>query len=164
MRVGLLMEGPFEVAGEDTAAASMNGCRPRAPRLIEMLLGTVLRALQPLLLGEVGPGAGRYCTRKTKRASRSRRADRSRWCGVSLVPQTGVTCHAPLWLEGAWPPQVAEQYSLHVTGSVTAAPPEDLKGAWEEGGNKCFRMEQLPRARGGFACSWPTLGMRPVWC
>lgn len=27
VRLGLLMEGPFEGAGEDTAGASMNGCR-----------------------------------------------------------------------------------------------------------------------------------------
>ena len=41
MRVGLLTKGPFEVSGEDTAAATMDSCWPRAPRLMEMLPGTV---------------------------------------------------------------------------------------------------------------------------
>lgn len=58
MWVGLLMEGPFEVSGEDTAAASVDSCWPLAPRLMVMLPGTVHRALQPLLLGEVGLGVG----------------------------------------------------------------------------------------------------------
>ena len=41
MRVGVATEGPFEVSGEDTASASMDSCWPRAPRLMEMLPGTV---------------------------------------------------------------------------------------------------------------------------
>lgn len=145
---GLLMEGHFEAAAEDTAAAFTNERR----KLLEMMWGPLPECPQPLPHSGVSPGS-RVITHVSQ----------------SLVLQIGCYPPSPPWARGArglLRPNSSHHISQTLSQPCRRVCTELRCACCRKNGSKHFRRKQFPKAgqRLGFACSWPGSGTRPRWC